>query len=50
MGQMPFVSQTCIATEISVTSVFSRSTSTTINIGGDTGLAGRGQLQFKLGL
>jgi len=51
MGQVPFVSQTCIATEISVTSVFARSTSTTIGVGGDTGLfANRGQLQFKLGL
>ena len=51
MGQTPFVSQTCVDTELAVTAVFARAKSTTI--GAETGAFVGGapsQLQFKLGL
>ena len=50
MGQTPYVSNACVDTEIAVTAVFARTSSTTIGLGGDTGMvAGRG-MTFKLGL
>jgi hypothetical protein len=50
MGQTPYVSNACVDTEIAVTAVFARTSSTTIGLNGDTGMvAGRG-MTFKLGL
>jgi hypothetical protein len=47
MGQAPLVTQTCVATEIAITSIFARASSTLIGGGGDTGLAAAG-MRFTL--
>ena len=50
MGQTPFVSSTCVDTEIAVTAAFGRANSTTIGISSDTGSVAARGMTFKLGI